>query len=401
MRILLIDVNCKHSSTGKIVYSLYENLKKQGHEVSICYGRGEKIVEDGIYKFGVDLETYIHAGLSRVTGYNGCYSPISTRRLLAFIKQFKPDIIHIHELHAYFVNIKPLVRFIHNNKIPLIWTFHCEYMYTGKCGYAYDCEKWKEECGNCPAVHDYPVSLFFDKTQYMFLTKKRLLLDLDFHIVTPSKWLAERIHESFLSDKPVSVIHNGIATKTIFYPRSTTDTSELKKRYGLNKKKIVLSVAPQIMDERKGGKTVLEIAKKLPEYDFVLVGADDSKRYTENVLLIERTKDQNELAEWYSLADIFLICSKKENFPTTCIEALACGTPIAGVDEGGTSETAVFPFGTFVKNDVDELVEAIHIQLSRSISQQEITRMANEKYSEMVMCREYLNLYTRVVKKEL
>ena len=153
-RVLLIDVNCKNSSTGKIVYDLYQNLRADGREAAICYGRGPLVEGDNIFKFGIDTETKIHAGLARLTGYNGCFSPKSTKRLIEYIDQFNPDLIHIHELHAYFVNIKPLIEHIKKKGIPVVWTFHCEYMYTGKCGYAYECSNFQQSCGNCPAVKD-------------------------------------------------------------------------------------------------------------------------------------------------------------------------------------------------------------------------------------------------------
>ena len=187
MKVLLIDVNCKYSSTGKIVYDLFRKLKVEGHEAAVCYGRGEVIREEGIYKFGLDWETRIHAGLARITGLNGYFSPISTKRLIRFIEKFQPDVIHIHELHAYFVNLKPLINYIKLKKIKVVWTFHCEYMYTGKCGHAYECLNFQKGCGDCPAVKDYPKSLFFDKTRKMLKDKKELLGDLDFTIVTPSQ----------------------------------------------------------------------------------------------------------------------------------------------------------------------------------------------------------------------
>jgi len=356
MKILLIDVNCKSGSTGKIVYDLYSNLTEQGESVAICYGRGSKINDNNIYKFGLDWETKIHAGLARVTGFNGCFSPISTKRVIDYIEEFKPDLIHIHELHAYFVNIKPLIEYIKENKIPVVWTFHCEYMYTGKCGYAYDCEKWKSSCEKCPAVTEYPKSILFDWTKAMYRTKKQLLRDLDFTIVTPSQWLADRVKLSFLGNKDIRVIHNGIDTDSVFYPRITEEIKVLRNKYHLENKKIVLSVAPNIMEERKGGKQVLQIACQMPELQFVLVGADEDKRYSDNVLMIKRTKDQDELARWYSMADLFLICSKKENFPTTCLEALSCGTPIVGIDEGGTKETAPYPYGKFVGGGYNRII---------------------------------------------
>ncbi|MBO4458980.1 MAG: glycosyltransferase [Butyrivibrio sp.] len=396
MRTLLIDVNCKGSSTGKIVYDLYSALNSGSDVVGICYGRGVPVKEPNIFKFGLDWETALHAGLSRITGYNGGFSFFSTKRLIDYIEKFKPDIIHIHELHAYFVNIKPLIEYIKKKKIPVVWTFHCEYMYTGKCGYAYECDGWKKSCGNCPAVREYPKSMFFDHTRYMFRKKKNILNGLDFTIVTPSSWLADRVKQSFLKDRVVNVIHNGIDTESIFYPRSKAETDTLKSRYMLNGRKIVLAVAPNIMEERKGGRLVLKIAEKMKNLQFVLVGSDEDAKYSDNVLMIKRTKNQDELAKWYSLANLFLICSNKENFPTTCLEALACGTPIVGIDAGGTKETAPNPYGRFVGATEEELQKAISEQLNLDNSSEEIRSVAEKLYSKQVMCEAYKRLYTEV-----
>ena len=136
MKILLIDVNCKKSSTGQIVYDLYQSINSSGDNAVVAYGRGQKIIEEGIYKFGLDFETLFHAGMTRLTGYMGKYSFFSTWRLLKYIKKFKPDIVHIHELHAYFVNIKSLLKFLKKNKIKTLFTLHCDFMFTGKCGCA-------------------------------------------------------------------------------------------------------------------------------------------------------------------------------------------------------------------------------------------------------------------------
>lgn len=397
MRVLLIDVNCKYSSTGKIVYDLYNQLRADGYEAAVCYGRGEVVEGEHIYKFGIDFETKIHAMLARIIGLNGYFSPFSTRRLIKFIDKFKPDVVHIHELHAYFVNFKPLLKYLKDKNIKVVWTFHCEYMYTGKCGHAYECEGWLKNCGNCPRKKAYPKSLFFDFTKKMFSDKKKLLSDMDFHIVTPSKWLADRVERSFLRDKSISVIHNGIDTENIFYPRNTEETDALKERYGLKSKKIVLSVAPNIMSDSKGGKTVVEISKSFlgENVHFVLVGAENNEKAEDNVTIIKRTANQDELAQWYSAADVFLICSKRENFPTTCLEALCCGTPIVGIDEGGTKETAP-QYGIFCKgNDFNGLVSSIKKQLGADFDNTEIANMGQKLYSKKNMYKNYLELYKK------
>ena len=396
MRVLLIDVNCKNSSTGKIVYDLYQGLVANGHDAAVCYGRGPLIEEDNIYKFGLDWETNIHAGLARLTGLNGCFSPLSTRRLIAFMEKFNPDVVHIHELHAYFVNIAPVIRYLKEKKIKTVWTFHCEHMYTGKCGYAYDCEKWKTGCGSCPALRDYPKSLFFDFTKKMFEKKKALLSDFDFTVVTPSQWLADRIKQSFLADKPIAVIHNGIDTENVFYPRNT---EKLKEKYNFGNKRVILSVAPNIMDERKGGKWVLELSKKeeFANCQFVLVGADETKRVAQNVLMVKRTTLQDELAQWYSMASCFVICSKKENFPTTCIEAFACGTPVVGFDVGGTKETVPEPYGMFVEyGDLVLLTRALMGIFNKSYDRDAVALKADAHFSKEKMHRDYSNIYVKL-----
>lgn len=272
-RVLLIDVNCKKSSTGKIVYDLYKYLRNNNRDAAVCYGRGEKIKEENIYKFGIDIETNLHAAAARIIGVNGVFSYFSTLRLIKFIKKYKPDLIHIHELHAYFVNIKMLLKYLKKTNIKIVWTFHCEYMYTGKCGYTYECEKYKTGCGHCPHKKDYPKSVFFDFTKSMYKTKKKLLDDLDFDIFTPSLWLKSKVEQSFLSKKNCFVIHNGIDT-SIFCKK---DTTKLKEKLGIPlDKKIVLAVAPNLMDERKGGKFVIEIADKMENENivFIMVGID-------------------------------------------------------------------------------------------------------------------------------
>lgn len=275
-RVLLIDVNCKFSSTGKIVYNLFKGLKEDGREAAICYGRGDEIHEEGIYKFGLDWETNIHAGLARIIGYNGCFSPLSTKRLIAYIEEFQPDVIHIHELHAYFVNIKPLLEYIKKRKIKVVWTFHCEYMYTGKCGHAYSCTNFMHGCGKCPAVHEYPKSLFIDRTKQMFSMKRKAMNGLDVEIVAPSEWLAKRVKMSFLQNVKISIIHNGIDTNIFKEQNTKSLRNELKIP---SENQVVLAVAPDIMSESKGGKWVLKLAESMKDkpITFILIGARKSR----------------------------------------------------------------------------------------------------------------------------
>lgn len=399
MRVLLIDVFCKRGSTGKIVYDLYRELNNCGHVASICYGRGARIKEPDIIRISTKLEVYLHALLSRITGLNAIFSPFATRKLLKYMKNFKPDIVHIHDPKTYYMNIKPLVEYLKKEKIKTIWTFHSEYMYTGKCGYAYDCEKWKTQCKHCPDRRGYPKSLFFDFTKKMYHDKKNMLLVFqNLIIVAPSKWLLDRIKQSFLKDKTLCMIHNGIDVEQVFHPRKY---DHLIKKHMLKDEKIILSVAPDLMSPRKGGRWIIALAKRFehdPRIKFILIGIEDLRdSFPSNVIALGKIEDQTELAAYYSLADAFLICSEKENFPTTCLEALSCGTPVIGFDTGGTKETAPDGYGIFVpykdlRSLYATLVDVVDGKTNLR-SPEECAAYGLLHYDKTIMCQKYLELY--------
>jgi glycosyltransferase involved in cell wall biosynthesis len=396
---MLIDVNCKNSSTGKLVYDLYTEINKEGHTAAICYGRGLLLKEKNIYKFGINIETYFHALMTRITGITGAFSPLSTFRLINHLEKFKPDIVHLHELHGYFVNYTTLIKYLEKKNIKTIWTFHCDFMFTGKCGVSYDCNKWKKECDKCPQLKEYPATLFFDFTRIMFRKKKNILKDYNnLTIVTPSIWLKNRVGESFLKNKNIITIHNGINTDEIFYPKNC---DHLRKKHGLTDEKIILSVAPNIMNDLKGGKWIIELAQRLKDENikFIIIGVDDlTVSFDNNIIALKRTNDQNELSEYYTLADLTLITSKSETFSLVCAESLACGTPIIGFEAGAPSEIAPEGYGYFVEyGNIDALSEALqnifHSKITMRDSSECITYAKNE-YAKDIMFQEYLKLYS-------
>ena len=404
MKVLLIDVNYKNSSTGKIVYDLSEDLNRNGHSVKVLYGRGENYNSVIAKKIAPKAEVYTHALLTRVTGIVGSYSYIATHNIIRAIRQFKPDVVHLHELHGYYVNIETVINYLKENKIPIIWTFHCEFMYTGKCGYTYECEQWKSECRNCPQLREYPASLYFDFTNYMFHKKKQYMQSLnELYIVTPSEWLANQVNESFLKDKHVTVIPNGIETESIFYP---CDYEHLVLKHNLQNKKIVLAIAPDIMDERKAGKWVLEIAKQFTDdYRFIMIGVqEDIADVPKNVITVKRTNNQRELAEYYSVADLLLLTSIKETFSLVTAESLACGTPVIGFDSGAPKEVAPEGYGKFVAygdiNSLSNLIIKFYNDELKLNNSDECRRFAVENYSKDKMYLNYLNLYKYIVEKD-
>ena len=309
MKILYIDVNCKYGSTGQIAYTLFSNCLKNNHQAAICYGRGPLIKEEHIFKFGIDIETYIHALLTRFTGYMGKYSYFSTRKLIKYINKFKPDVVHIHELHSYFVNIKTLLNYLKKNNIKTVFTNHCEFLYTGKCGHTKTCNKYTTTCGNCPLKKEYPKSILFDKTKQMFLEKKAIFEGWEnIILVTPSIWLKKKMQLSFFSNRNIHVINNGIDTNIYSYNKS----KEVLNKFSIpTNKKIVISVAPNIFSDNKGGYRFIKLANLMKDNDdilFVAVGAIDMPNdVPNNMKVLPLIKDKSTLMSLYSCADCMVI----------------------------------------------------------------------------------------------
>jgi glycosyltransferase involved in cell wall biosynthesis len=315
--------------------------------------------------------------------------------LIKFIEEFKPDVVHLHDIYGYFVNDIYLLKYLKNNDIRVVWTLHAENPYTGKCGYAYECNKWMKECGNCPQKKVWPESWFFDFTRFMFRGKKAVMEDFnDIMLVTPSKWLADRVKLSFLKDKNIKVIHNGIDL-TDFH---IYNTDELRRNLEIDKsEKILLHVTPyDLLDERKGGRYIIELARKLKgeNVKVVVVGEKTAiDHLPKNIIQVGKIYDKRLLAKYYSMADLMVITSKRENFPTVCLESLSCGTPIVGFDGGGTAETAPDGYGIFVEyGDINKLKQNILDYLNGNLifkSEKECEKFGVEEYSKEKMFNKY------------
>ncbi len=347
MKILQISSHYNQGGAAKIVTYLHRQLTKEGLEVRTLYGRGEIQKEQGVTFYGNSLSVLMDAFLSRVTGYSGCFSKSPTRRLLKEIEAFAPDIVHLHALHGYHLHIPMLFAYLREKHIPWVWTFHDCYAFTGNCGYHFDCDKWKEGCGECPYMQNYPRSLFFDRSREMWQQKKELFTTGQRGIiVAPSQWLTKEAQKSFLGKYECITIPNGIDTENTFYPRNKAET---RKRLGFGiTEKIVLGIAADYKDPRKGVEYILQAAKELgEEAKFVLIGYR-GKALCENIIAIPKISDSTLLAEYYSIADVFVLPSMAENYATTAVEALACGTPVVGFDAGGIPEQLAGGMGTIV-----------------------------------------------------
>jgi glycosyltransferase involved in cell wall biosynthesis len=401
MKIMQINVTYKSGSTGKIVYDLHNSLINNQIDSVVCYGRGRNISERQIYKAGPEWLMKLQSLQSRITGYiyGGCF--ISTKKVIRVIQKEKPDVVHLHCLNGYFVNIYRLLSFLKVNKIKTLLTLHAEFMYTAGCSHSYECEQWKTGCcegsHQCPQFNKLrPKAWFFNKCQQEWNLMKDTFYGFDNLIICPvSDWLKDKaIESSFMKDKKIKTVTNGL-DKEVFKP---TSFDQIKQKYSLHDEKIILHVTPDFLSEIKGGKYVLDIANRFVKDDVkvIIVGFNgDEKELPQNVIAVSHIKDSRELAAYYSIANLTLLTSKNETFSMVCAESLACGTPVVGFEAGAPETVAIKRYSEFVKQgNTDELEFAIRMWLNKKQEySDEISNEARKLYSKDKMYEEYFSLY--------
>lgn len=361
MKILMINVVCGIRSTGRICTDLAAELEKQGHEVKIAYGREEMPAKFQKYavRIGNEFDVKLHGVKARLSDQSGFGSKAATTRFIQWVRQYDPDVVHLHNIHGYYINIEVLFEYLKTSGKKIIWTLHDCWAFTGHAAYceAADCQKWVSGCGSCPKRSDYPKSLT-DNSASNWLRKKYLFSDIpDMTIVTPSDWLAGLVKRSFLSRYPVTVIYNGIDTG-IFKPVQ----SNLRERLRAENKKIILGVA-SVWDERKGLRDFLRLYELLDKnrYLIILAGLSErqKKELPDGIIGFARTDSARQLVELYSTADVFVNPTYEDNYPTTNLEAIACGTPVITYDTGGSPESAQMYGLAVPKGNVGDIAEAI------------------------------------------
>ncbi|MFR5748985.1 MAG: glycosyltransferase [Thomasclavelia spiroformis] len=349
MKIVQINTVCGIGSTGRIVQDISEILTKKGIENYIYYGQGKSSYKLA-KKIGTNLDFRFHQFMSRLTGKHGTYSKKATFKLVKDLEKIQPDVIHLHNIHGFYLNINILFEFFSRYDGKIIWTFHDCWPITGHCAYFdyVSCFKWQNGCSNCPQKKAYPITYLHDNSKQNWITKKNIFTKVkNITICTPSNWLADTVKKSYLSKYPIRVIPNGVDLK-LFHPYV---------RKNENEKPVILAVA-NIWEERKGLKDIIKIAKVLEnEFDFIVIGKQYRSHYSaKNIKFIKQTNNIKELAQYYSMADYFLNTTYEDNFPTTNIEALACGTPVITYDTGGSSESAINKFCLVVEKGNSEKV---------------------------------------------
>lgn len=362
MKLCQINVTINSGSTGRIAEEIGQSVINAGWESYIAYGRKSRISTSQLIRIGDEWSIRYHALSTRLFDNHGFASVKATNQFIKDIDRIHPDIIHLHNIHGYYLNVEILFNYLKKKAIPVVWTLHDCWPLTGHCSYFdyVNCNKWQTECDLCPNLKGYPSTLFRDHSKSNFLKKKQIFTSVaNITFVAPSYWMKNVLSHSFFKSYPVQVIHNGINID-VFKP---IDNKSLIFKYGLDfNKKIILGVA-SIWDRRKGLDDFIQLSKKLSVNEQIVLVGLSNKQITglpEGIIGINRTENVDELAALYSVADVFVNPTWVDNFPTTNIEALACGTPVVTYQTGGSSEAVSKDTGLVVeKGNISMLYSSI------------------------------------------
>lgn len=403
MKVLIINASCGNGSTGRIVADLYHMLRNKGHFCKIAFGHGEPRMvpyEDTIRvnnKWGY----YIHNVLGKLFDRAGFFSRQKTKKFVKIIEEYKPDLIHLHNLHGFWINIDILFKELRKLNIPIVWTLHDCWAYTGHCSHytTNKCYKWVDGCHACQHLDVYPRSYFVDNSRNNYLKKKVLFTSVDkMTIVTPSQWLASEVKKSFLGKYPVTPIPNGIDLKTFSRKEFVS-----RKKFGIPEKKKVLLAVSFVWNKEKGLDDLIELSKKIDKDKYVMVIVGLSARQKETLLLpptiiaIERTSNIDDLVELYSLSDVFFNPSYQETMGMVTAEAIACGTPVIVYDKTAVPEI-VDPQSGFVVEAGDITAMKEKIEKALDLNKESISKCAM-KFEKNNQYEKYYTIYKSIMKQ--
>ncbi len=401
MKILQINSVCGVGSTGKIAVQISDYLNENNIENYIAYGLGNTD-RSNAFKIGNYFDAHLHSFISRKFCLQGYGSKLCTLRLLIYIRRIKPDIVHLHNIHGHYLNFRILFNYLNRTNIKVVWTFHDCWPYTGKCVHYTDvgCFKWETRCENCPQLKGYPDSEK-DRSQKNYIEKKKCFTENNnLYITTVSEWLKNQAERSYFKGKSVTRIYNGIDTE-IFENRK----SSVKEKLGISDKFMILGVS-SVWNDKKGLDDFVELSGKLDKDTvIVLIGIKPEQKpmLPENIIGIERTNNQTELAEFYSVADVFVNLSLEETFGLVVAEAMACGTPAIVYDSTACPEVPDEKSGFIVAaKDIDGVFDCIEMvkREGKEKYQNNAIKRVQENFSKQSMLEGYLSLYKRCMQKE-
>jgi glycosyltransferase involved in cell wall biosynthesis len=399
-KLLQINITANWGSHGKITEQIGALVINNGWESHIAYGRWHNESKSHLYHIGNTTDEYIHGIVSRIFDNHGLMSAGATKKLIDHIQLVNPDIIHLHNIHGYYLNYPLLFTYLSQCGKPVVWTLHDCWAFTGHCAHYMfvDCKKWKSECDNCPLLSNYPASMLFDRSKKNFQQKKQAFLSVDNLTLVPvSKWLEGELQQSFLKTKNIHLIQNGINIQR-FAPNKQTESVMLK--YGIpQNEKIILGVASNWY--RKGLDDFIALRDLLPnDYHIVLVGLSkkDKKKISSSIIGIQRTENIDELVALYSSSNVFFNPTWEDNFPTTNLEAMACGIPVITYNTGGSSEAITPETGKVIeKGDLHSAVIAIKDFCNNNVVADICRNRVVELFDEKRMQHDYYELYKSIL----
>lgn len=396
-RLLQINSTANWGSTGKIAEQIGERAIEHGWESYIAYGRYASKSKSHLIRVGSRLGQAWHLTISRLFDRHGLGSVWATKRLIKQIKRINPDIIHLHNLHGYYINYKLLFEYLNSTDTPVVWTLHDCWSFTGHCAHFVEagCYKWQDRCGACPLLRQYPKSYYdrakrnFDLKQRLFTTNKNLTL------IPVSNWLAEFIPQSLHKQHRHTVIHNGISVD-VFRPTRTTEHKHVN----------ILGVS-SVWDDSKGLGDFYKLRQLLDSdrYAITLVGltSEQIASLPRGIQGIARTNSIDELVRLYNEADIFINPTYADTFPTTNLEALACGTPVITYRTGGSPESVSPDTGVVVeRGDIDGIVRAVGeiARRGKRHYSEACRQRAVEHYDKNACFERYISLYNELLTKK-
>jgi putative colanic acid biosynthesis glycosyltransferase len=388
-------------STGHIAEDIGKMLISKGHESFIAFGSGSHASTSVLIKIGNLFDIWRHGLKTRLLDRHGFGSENATKKFINKIEQLKPDVIHLHNLHGYYINVEVLFNYLKMSQIPVVWTLHDCWAFTGHCTYFdyVNCFRWETGCFSCPNKKIYPASFYLDNSKLNYEQKKILFNSVKrISIVTPSQWLVDHVSKSFLGGYPINMIRNGIDLG-IFYQHST---GKIKERLGIENRFMLLGVASD-WSRRKGLDDFIRLHKMIENDSvIVLVGLSQKQLSSlpEGIIGILRTENSAELADYYSAADVFLNPTWAETFGMTNSESLACGTPVITYKTGGSPEAIDEKTGIVVpRGDINSLCSAIRKirENGKSFYSASCISRASELYNMDINYQEYIDLYFSLI----
>lgn len=400
MKVLQINPYFNYGSTGKIEKDINDYLVKNGVKTYVAYAWEtgfERDASTSYFRYSSHTERCICALLTRLTGNRYGYAFFSTGKLKKYINKINPDIVHVHCINGYDLNIFSLFSFLKKHRFKTVITEHAEFFHTGNCPYAFDCDRWIGGCYDCPRLYYAVKSKAFDTTGRNWKRLKETFDGFSTAVIVPvSQWLGQRTRVSGITKNlKIRVVLNGIDADTFRRYGNEEISGEIKAHFT---KKTFLYVTSSFYSEVKGGKYILQLAKMMPEYNFIIIcSADVDCRDLENVRHISFIENQADLARYYSLADVTLLTSRKETFSMPVAESLCCGTPVAGFLSGGPESIAIPRYSAFVEyGNIKLLKEAAEKMINTAADKDLISKTAAAKYSSVIMAKNYLDIYTEL-----